>query len=113
MERKLTINYNNYIVKVVLSSSNTNIEASWRLKSISDMKAFLLLVRDEISTSEYKYAVQDRSLFSMINEWRVHNLCYSLGIYKSRTCSVDLNIGSPWYIKTLYTILSPLYLHFF
>lgn len=57
-------------------------------------------------------AINKRSNFSMINEWRVHNLLYSLNIQRDRTRSVDLNIGQPWYINMLYTIISPFYFHF-
>jgi hypothetical protein len=112
MEKKVYITYNNYVIGATLSPTNTNIEESWRFKSIKDMKAILLLLREQLLLSATKYAIEERSLFSMINEWRVHNLLYSLGIKRNRTRSVDLNIPQKWYIKVAYTFLSPFYLHF-
>jgi hypothetical protein len=112
MEKHVIITYNNYVIKASLYPDDTTIEASWRFKSIKDMKAILLLLRDQTKLSSIKFAVNKRSLFSMINEWRVHNLLYSFGIHRDLTESVDLNTGQKWYVKTLYTLLSPLYLHF-
>lgn len=74
------------------------------------MEEILSLIRDEVSSD---MAVHKRNLFSMIYEWRTHNLLYALGIAKDRTGSVDLNTNQPWYIKVLYAIISPFYLHFY
>lgn len=57
-------------------------------------------------------AIHRRSISSMIKEWRVHNLLYSLNIQRDRTGSVDLNTGQSWYVRAVYSILSPFYLHF-
>ena len=57
-------------------------------------------------------AIHRRSVSSMIKEWRVHNLLYSLNIQRDRTGSVDLNTGQPWYVRAAYSILSSFYLHF-
>lgn len=73
------------------------------------MKEILELIKAEASA---EMAINKRNIFSMIYEWRTHNLLYTLGIAKDRTGSVDLNIGQPWYIKVLYAIISPFYLHF-
>lgn len=75
------------------------------------MKKILYRIKDKVKEDK-TLAIHNRSVSSMVNEWRVHNLIYSLGIFKDRTKSVDLNIGQPWYIKALYTILSPFYFHF-
>ena len=83
----------------------------YKVKNVSDMKSIIKAIR-KIDT-ESKYAINKRGIFGMINEWRVHNLLYTLGIMRARTSSVDLNINQPWYIKTLYAILSPFYFHFY
>lgn len=44
-----------------------------------------------------------------MNEWRAHNLLYSMGIEKERTRSVDLSINESWYKKIGYFILSLFY----
>lgn len=106
---KIIIEYKNFILKVHISEDNTAILNSYIVKSAPDMESILYKIRTNASD---KYAISKRSIPSMIREWRVHNLLYSIGLFKSRTRDVDLNIGNPWYIKALYFILSPLYLNF-
>lgn len=50
-----------------------------------------------------------RSMKSLINEWRAHNLLYSIGMFKSRTAHVDFESKQPWYLKIAYAILSSFY----
>lgn len=108
--KKVIINYGDYALKVHLSEDNTTIIDSYQIKDIIDMGAILSLIKDEASD---EMAINKRNIFSMIYEWRTHNLLYALGIAKNRTGSVDLNTGQPWYIKVLYAIISPFYLHFY
>lgn len=101
--------YNRKRFKVSVSLANTTIFESYKIKSLKDMSGFL----NHIRTKFYPYgSINIRSIKSMIREWRVHNLLYSLHIMRNRTKDVDLNVWQPWYVKTLYTILSPFYLHF-
>jgi hypothetical protein len=112
MEKKFIFYFNGMIVKASISEYNTNIEDSYRFKNISSMRDILRVIRAESLNDSTERAISKRSLFSMVNEWRVHNLLYALGIKRDRVKSVDLNIGQPWYIKAVYTLLSPFYLHF-
>lgn len=73
------------------------------------MKKILNAIRDK-SLSRVIYI---RTNFSMINEWRVHNLLYDLYYKRERTKDIDLDYPQKWYLKLAYTLLSPLYLHFF
>ena len=75
-----------------------------------DMDNVLKLIRYEVT--EDNYAVNKRDIHNMINEWRAHNLLYSLGIMKDRTKSVDLNINQSWYVTLSYKVLSLFYFHF-
>ena len=104
--KKVIIEYNQYIIKVHLTESNTSIIDSYRVKSISDMINVLKKIRKICDES---YAIHKRSIFSMVNEWRAHSLLYSLHIKRDRTGSVDLNIGQNICMKIAYTILSILY----
>lgn len=104
--KKVIIEYNQYIIKVHLTEDNTSIIDSYRVKSISDMINVLKEIRKIYDES---YAIHKRSIFSMVNEWRAHNLLYSLHIKRDRTGSVDLNIGQNICMKIAYTILSILY----
>jgi hypothetical protein len=112
MDKKVLTTFEGKVVKVTLSDTNTNIENSYRFKSISIMKDILNWIKAASIVSSTERAISKRSMFSMINEWRVHNLLYSFGIKRDRTKSVDLDINQPWYMKLAYTVLSPFYLHF-
>lgn len=107
--KKVIIRYNDLALKVTVTEDNTHIEDSYRVKNIFDMWNVLNMIQEEC---EEELSIHKRALSGMINEWRVHNLLYSLGIQRDRTKSVDLNIGQPWYVKVAYFLLSPLYLHF-
>ena len=104
--KKIIIEYNKYIINAHLTEDNTFIIDSYRVKSISNMINILKEIR---KTCDKSYAIHKRSIFSMINEWRVHNLLYSLHIKRDRTGSVDLNIKQNICMKIAYTILSILY----
>lgn len=107
--KKLIVRHKDFALKVCTSITNTLILDSYIVKSKRDMKSILEIIRSNVSD---RCAIHKRSISGMIYEWRVHNLLYSLGIQRERTKDVDLNIGQPWYIKALYFIVSPLYLHF-
>ena len=94
--------YNNY--NITLSSNNAHIEDSYKCKHIKDMKDILKYIksRDPKCT---------RGIFSMINEWRSHNLLYSIGLYKEKTKSVDLEYNNKWYYNVAYFCMSLFYFH--
>lgn len=107
--KKLIVRHKDFALKAHTSMTNTLILDSYLVKSKRDMKAILEIIKSNVSN---RYAIHKRSISGMVHEWRVHNLLYSLGIQREETKDVDLNIGQPWYIKVLYFILSPFYLHF-
>lgn len=104
--KKVIIEYNQYIINVHLTEDNTSIIDSYRVKSISDMVSVLKKIRN---TCDNSYAIYKRSIFSMVNEWRVHNLLYFLHIKRNRTGTVDLNINQSIWAKIAYTLLSVFY----
>lgn len=93
------------------SKNNTYIINSYKIKNRSDMRKVLSKIRSEVLI-DGDMAIHHRSISSMVNEWRVHNILYSLNIFRSEVMSVDLNINQSWYIKALYAIVSPFYFHF-
>lgn len=110
-EKDIYIAYKPFVLKVHLSEACTTIIDSYLVTGRKDMKEVLRVIRTDVEDDK-ALAIHKRSLSSMIKEWRVHNLLYSLGIKRDRTKSVDLNINQPWYVKAAYAILSPLYFHF-
>lgn len=106
---KIVVEHNGIVLRVECSQSNTKIIDSYKVKNKWDMKFILYQIRDRVTKDK---AIHNRSISSMVNEWSVHNLLYSLGIQKDRTKDVDLNINQPWYIKVGYFLLSPIYFIF-
>ena len=104
--KEIDIKYSEYIINVLLSTYNTSIIDSYRIKRINDMVNILKKIRN---TCDNSYAIHKRSIFGMVNEWRVHNLLYFLHIKRKRTCTVDLNINQNIWVKIAYTLLSIFY----
>ena len=110
MEEKIfKVQFKKIVYMVTVSDDCITIANSYRITSKTDMKLFVEHLRVRFSESK---VFSKRTTKSLINEWRVHNLLYSLGISKERTQSVDLNQSQSTMCKILYTILSPFYFHF-
>ena len=104
--KEINIKYGEYLIDVLLSTDNTSIIDSYRIKRINDMVNVLKKIRN---TCDNSYAIHKRSIFGMVNEWRVHNLLYFLHIKRRRTGTVDLNINQSIWTKIAYTLLSVFY----
>ena len=96
-----------YGMDVMLSEDNTHIDNSYIIKHSKEMKDFLIKLRELIP--DKNYAIHKRSINSMLQEWKAHNILYALGISVDRTKDVDLDIYETWYRKTAYFILSLFY----
>ena len=102
----INIKSSEYIINVLLSTNNTSIKDSYRIRRINDMVNVLKKIRN---TCDDSYAIHKRSIFGMVNEWRVHNLLYFLHIKRRRTGTVDLNVNQSIWVKIAYTLLSVFY----
>lgn len=67
---------------------NMKILASYKITDKEEMKEILNVIKDYC---KFKNSNWDRSIYSMENEWIVHNICSNLSIKKDRTDDVDLN----------------------
>ena len=105
---KLIIKYKGNYYRVDMSKDNTKIYNSHKITCHLDMIKFLKILR--IKYPQHELAIRKRSLYGMLVEWKAHNLLYYLGILRSQTADVDLNIKQKWYIKIAYFILSLMYL---
>lgn len=103
----ITSRHDDITLCLTITDDNLNICGSYRVKHIEDMIHVLERARSVVSRD---HIIHKRSLYSMISEWRVYNLLYSLECFRSRTQSVDLNDISTG-IKIVYSILSILYPH--
>ena len=104
--KMINIKYSECIINVLLSTNNTSIKDSYRIRRINDMVNVLKKIRN---TCDDSYAIHKRSIFGMVNEWRVHNLLYFLHIKRRRTGTVDLNVNQSIWAKIAYTLLSVFY----
>ena len=104
--KMINIKYSEYIINVLLSTNNTSITDSYRIRRINDMVNVLKKIRN---TGDDSYAIHKRSILGMVNEWRVHNLLYFLHIKRRRTGTVDLNVNQSIWVKIAYTLLSVFY----
>ena len=84
--KEVNIKYNEYIINVLLSTYNTSIIDSYRIRKINDMVKVLKKIRNTCNNS---YAIHKRSIFGMVNELREQNLGYILHKKKKRTNTVD------------------------
>lgn len=80
---------------------------SYTIHKRSEMAIILNWIKDKYPDNA---VFKQRTINSLIREWRSHNLLYSLHIERDRTKDVDLNIGQKWYYKVCYFILSIFYL---
>ena len=104
--KEINIKYSEYIINVLLSTNNTSITDSYRIRRVKDMVNVLKKIRN---TCDNSYAIHKRSIFGMVNEWRVHNLLYFLHIKRRRTGTVVLIINQSIWAKIAYTLLSVFY----
>ena len=77
---------------------------SYKIKKIKHQLEVIDYIKDHPSMTE----VAKRNKWSLLAEWRAHNLLYWLGYERSRTAHCDLN-NEPWYRKIAYYGLSLLY----
>lgn len=94
--------------EVLISQDDVKIIDSYKIKSIKNMKCVINSVREKCDTT---YVIHKRSMYSLINEWRTHNLLYDLYIKREQTKDVDLD-NETLFRKICYSILSIFYPHF-
>ena len=87
---------------IIYHNDNVEIIDSYKITSLKDMNAKLNFIKKQCDDI-------NRSVFSMRNEWRTHNLFYDLHIYRNRTKNVNLNKNLKWYLNIAYFIGSMFY----
>lgn len=92
-----TIIVDGVLHKYTYTENNVHIEDSCTV-SKKDMEGALLAIQIAHPGLE----VWLRPMKSLKREWATHNLCYMLGLWRSRTKDVDLNQPNRW--EWLYNI---------
>ena len=70
------------------------------------MRSFLEELREEVPSD---MAVNQRSLPSLVAEWRAHNFFYSLHVFRSRTKDVDMELRQTWWREAFCRVVSFFY----
>ena len=71
-----------------LKDPNMKIVSSYKITDKDEMKEILNVIKDYCKKKGSNW---DRSIYSMENEWIVHNICSNLSIKRVSTVDVDLN----------------------
>ena len=89
--------------EIKVSKNNINVNDSF-LYTKKEIKSTV----DEFYKSFPNCAViQNRSKYSLMAEWCVHNFLYGLNILRDRTSNVDLNYPQKWWVELAYEIAGP------
>ena len=90
-----------------ISNTNIHINDSYKIKS----KESMLNVLNDIYNKYYS-DVFKRSMDSLLNEWRAHNLFYNLHLFRSHIKDVDLNYPQKKWLSICYNIVGFVYFLF-
>lgn len=93
-------------IKYHVTPDCVTIYDSYKVKHTKDMECLIQTIRYNYLLSNY--IINQRSMSSMVNEWKAHNLLYDLHLFRKHTKNVDLN-KEPWYRNAIYWILSKFY----
>lgn len=90
--KELSLNCNEQDVLIVDQTSNKDpnvkILSSYKITDREDMIDILNTIKEYFSNNENSW---DRSIYSMENEWIIHNICSNMSFLNARTDDVDLN----------------------
>lgn len=92
--------------KAILTEENTHIVDSCEVKSKEEIMDYLTQLRENASP---EMAINQRSMESLVDEWRAHNLFYGLHVFRSRTHDVDLERHQNWLRETFCRVVSFFY----
>ena len=90
----------------IVTEANTHINDSCMVRSKKEIAEYLTMLREQSSP---EMAVNQRSLHSLVAEWRSHNFFYALHVFRSRTHDVDLERHQTWYREVFCRVVSFFY----
>ena len=92
--------------KAILTEENTRIVDSCKVRSKEEIMDYLTQLRENASP---EMAINQRSMESLVDEWRAHNLFYGLHVFRSRTHDVDLERHQSWLREAFCRVMSFFY----
>ena len=92
--------------KAILTEENTHIVDSCEVRSKKEIMDYLTQLRENASP---EMAINQRSMESLVDEWRAHNLFYGLHVFRSRTHDVDFERHQSWWREAFCRVVSFFY----
>ena len=89
------------IIECEVSSNNISIKDSYLVKKDERKKE---IIRDLLQS--FYWFREKRTEKDMLDEWRVHNLLYSLHLLRNHTTNTDLELNQTKVRKFLYKLVS-------
>ena len=83
-----------------------HIHNSYLVNSRSDVITVLRYIHSLDEYKKLQEAGYTRDIVSEYREWKGHNTLYRLGLFKKRTCSVDIDQKESKFRRCIYAILS-------
>ena len=95
--------YNKQTISYSANNDCWTIIDSYEIKDRKSMEDILKLI-----SKDYPM-LSNRTISDMVDEWRVHNMLYTLHLWRKRTRTVDIERDQNKILKFLYRFLSKLY----
>ena len=99
----MELNYSNKNITYYANDDVWSIVDSYEIKDKKSMEDILKLI------NKNNDMLSERSIEDMIDEWRVHNMLYTLHLWRSHTQTVDFERDQKKILKFLYKWVSKLY----
>lgn len=98
-------------MKIIVTDKNIEIRDSYKVSVTGEMNDILNSLREEYPDNS---VLIQRKNPSLIREWKGHNFLYKLGVFRSHTMDVDLDLESAnmfytvgyWFLALGYDIIS-------
>lgn len=89
------------VIEGVISDDNISIIDSYKVTSDSDKEKII-----ENLLESFPWFKETRTCRDMLDEWRVHNYCYSINYQRNRTRNTDFELKQNIILKFMYWLIS-------
>lgn len=102
---------NDKIITIIINYNDIMIYNSKDIKSITEMNKVITHIFNKYN---YKFINNNsnRTKFSLLNEWRTHNLLYDLNLFRNHTKDVNFEYNQNKILAIIYTFFSIFYFHY-
>ena len=101
---KVDISVNGIDLHSNVTTSCGTVYNSYKLYKSKDIIQYLQELRNTLE--DPRLAINQRDFYSMVREWKAHNILHAMHIKRERTGSVDLETTPNKYVACCWRILS-------